>query len=252
MNISNLEIYVLAFVFYFVSCASFLLVFYQIRNILGLSVIVVVSCSWALFLAGACEFKQEHFVVSSIVEVLELGFLGVCNGFAYGVPFAVALECIPFVGRLSDVSRGMQFAEQSFGPLASRSSLLESFANLFLLVLIFSFEAYLQPLQSFLRHLISSPQSLTLSPSAFEQVYFLSSKAFQLGLFIALPVVLFLLLFDISIVFVARSFAKVNLNFELLGFKAMIGLLLAGIILANPSNLALEFYSEIGGYFGLK
>jgi flagellar biosynthesis protein FliR len=225
-----------AFLLHFLAWVTFFYCFRWIWKQVGISVLIVLSASLALVTNSLQTVSVADYSHSTL---LILGVWQVTKALSVGVPLALALECFPFAGRLSDISRGTQFAEQALGPIASRSSLLEGFCEMLVLTLIFplgGFEAVCGDLIKLF--VFESPVKMN-SPEFAIRV---SSESLQYGLFLAIPVVISSLCLDFCILSLSRHLPRVNISFECMGLRACLGLILFSLLFAAPPEYLRDFF----------
>jgi len=233
-----------AFFLHFIAWISFFFCFRWLWKILKMPVLVVLASTFSIVMCAQLYGQGSDISFDSDSALLLAAVMQIVKGLCFGVPFALALECLPFAGRLSDVSRGVQFAEQALGNLAARSSLLEGLAEMFILLLILPLGG-LELVQGELFEVFKVGYQANLDKRWFELCLQISASSFSVGFSLALPVVGVALLLDICIVSLSRSIGRVNLSFELMGLKACSGLLLVFVMInANPDYLV-EYFREV-------
>lgn len=161
------------------------------------------------------------------------------------LPVAFACEGLGATGRLTDIARGAQFAEQHL-PGMSQASILELFAKVLALFWLFyvDFEillaAWLTPVQTF-------PD--TSQAHLLELVSFFA-QSFYAGLYFAAPLLTVAFLVDTSGMLLSKVLPRLPVSFELLPLKLVAVLLCAALrCFAEPSalqDLRALSYTQIG------
>jgi len=202
--------------------------FRMLRGVIGAPVLATFAISLSLLSVdwssvtetGAVDLDTAQLLVASIRELL--------TGVAWGLPFALIVEAIPTAGRIADVSRGAQFAEQVSPGFGSADSVLESLGVYLALLVIFPLGGYhllLHPILTSapeLAGLLVESDSVLSGKQALTFIA-VSSKAITLGFALAAPVVVFSLLLDIAGALLSRSLSRVNVLFELMPMKMLLG-----------------------------
>lgn len=149
------------------------------------------------------------------------------------LPVAFACEGLGATGRLTDIARGAQFAEQHL-PGMSQASILELFAKVFALFWLFyvDFEillaAWLTPVQKF-------PEAV--QAHLLELVSFFA-QSFYAGLYFAAPLLAVAFLVDTSGMLLSKVLPRLPVSFELLPLKLVAVLLCVALrCFAEPSAL---------------
>lgn len=112
-----------------------------LRGVLGVSGVIVVSLSLSMWMYPLEILDQLHLPLHLPQKVHSLfPFLlrEVLIGLLIGLPCALLFEVVPFMGRLIDTFRGVQFAEQIAPEMGSRDSLLESYGGYFAIWFFFN------------------------------------------------------------------------------------------------------------------
>lgn len=240
LKLNEMKALFLSFFLHFIAWISFFFCFRWAWKILKMPVLVTLASAFSI----AMTSWESSVSYDSDAGLLLAAILQVVKGVCFGVPFALALECLPFAGRMSDVSRGVQFAEQALGNLAARSSLLEGLAEMFILLLILPLGG-LDLIQNDLFKVFAVDYLFDIDKRWFELCLLISSSSFSVGFSLALPVFGATLLLDICIVSLSRSIGRVNLSFELMGLKACCGLLLVFVLINTQPSYLVEYFSEV-------
>jgi flagellar biosynthesis protein FliR len=196
-----------------------------LRTHLKISGILALALSLSFFCLALIEPSQ----ISASWSKLELFFLALREswiGILQALPLALALESFALCGRMIDVSRGAQLAEQLFPGSLVRQSVCE---NAFLLagfVLVFASGGY----QFLILNLVNSLSVLELGNLKQAPVFDIlaiikvSSQAIEYGICLALPVVILCWLVDILGAVASRMFERLNLMLEITLIKLILGL----------------------------
>ena len=152
-------------------------------------------------------------------------------------PLAIALESFAIAGRVIDLARGAQFAEQVQPQSGARESLFEQLAVHGSLVFLFAscgstfFSLLVEPLAS----------SRISAARALETVEFFG-QALARGLCLAAPVLCISLLIDLAAAFGSRVLGRVNLLFEVLPAKLALGVLFVAWRALSAASAELGFW----------
>lgn len=231
-----LAILLTAFALLFARILGALIIFSSLRMYLTHTGLVVLSLAFAgvLFnfegaLAGTSPTGALAFTGAVMLELL-LGVL-------IGLPFAVLVYTFEMTARIVDVSRGAQFGEQLLPGFTDRTSPLEPLAVLLILSVTFSTELYQLPLYLIRESLTLSPPGMgslgTVSQWLLEstQLIRLSADVIAGALLIAAPVVIVLFVIDLVSSIATRQMGRVNVTFEILPLRLLVGLGVAALVL---------------------
>ncbi len=191
-----------------------------LRGLLGVSGVMVLSLAVSLWLYpvtildAESSLLQEMSLVSLIIKEVVLG-VGV------GLVCALFFEVLPFVGRLIDTFRGVQFAEQIAPELGPRDSLLESYGGYFTLWFFFAglYAREWVALLSLVEEtfpVIKVPESTALN--LFHHRSLLESFVgdfFTISLIVVMPLVLLSLSFELLLSVLQKLNTKFSLGVEL-------------------------------------
>ncbi|MDR2337766.1 MAG: flagellar biosynthetic protein FliR [Deltaproteobacteria bacterium] len=217
---------VVIFFLLFVRFFSALIIFSILRTYLKISGILALALGLSFFCLSLIDFSQVSSAGLSNPELVFLTLREIWIGILQALPLALALESFALTGRMVDVSRGAQLAEQLFPGSLVRMSVCE---NAFLLagfVLVFASGGY----QFLILNLIDSLTILELGnlkqAAVFDilQIIKTSSRAIEYGICLALPVVILCWLVDILGAVASRMFEKLNLMMEITLIKLILGL----------------------------
>ena len=173
-----------------------LVVFQQLRTylkmsgILGVSLVLTILCLPIL--------PQITLPSASVLDIIIVGMTEAWLGFLLALPFALALESLAVTGRVFDLSRGAQLAEQLFPGLQGRQSVFENALLLAGFAIIFEIGGY----QFFVTRLVESISlfevggqfGATLDVWGIIKV---SAVAISQGVLIVLPIMVVSFLLDI-------------------------------------------------------
>jgi len=107
-----------------------------LKGVLGVSGVLTLSVALSIWL-----YPQDVLLLPKpdqpSPDIIFLALREVAIGLLIGLPFALIFEILPFVGRMIDTFRGVQFAEQIAPEMGPRDSMLESYGGLFALWIFF-------------------------------------------------------------------------------------------------------------------
>ena len=232
--------FVLSFFLIFLRCIGMLAVFRLLNGYLRLGGVFLLA------LVIAVSFWRI-LPVASVKTVLPLGILQTALVFSrelilgaiLALPWVITLECWLMSARMVDVSRGAQFSEQVLGGDSNPSSLLESLCKLGSLALVFSTGAYRIPLlvleRSFDNAILSDlGESRFL---LFRELAFLFGYSLSAALLLAAPCLIVLWLIEVVAALGSKMLTRVNLSFELMPLRMLLGALIFGILLTYNAKI---------------
>ena len=221
-----------------------LIVFQQLRSylkisgILGLSFVLTVLC--------LPDLSQVVLPSLSTLEIIVIGMREAWLGVLLALPFALALESLAVSGRVFDLSRGAQLAEQLYPGLSGRQSVFENTLLLAGFAIIFESGGY----QFFITKLVEFT-SVFKTCGEFNvvlDVYGLikiSAAAIGQGVLIALPIMTVSFLLDIFGGAIGKVLEKANIVTEI----TLIKLLICLVLLLAVLEFSDEIYSKYGSVF---
>ena len=219
-----------------------LVVFQQLRTHLKISGIFGVS----LVLTILCFPGLPQITLPSgpILNVVIIGIREAWLGVLLALPFALALESLAVSGRVFDLSRGAQLAEQLYPGLPGRQSVFENALLLLGFAIIFESGAY----QFFITRLVESISVFAAGGEfgAMLDVWGIirvSAAAIGQGVIIALPIMTVSFLLDIFGGAMGKVLEKANIVTEITLVKLLVSLILLLIILEFSG----ELFSKYGG-----
>jgi flagellar biosynthesis protein FliR len=221
----------------FLRCFALLCIISPLRVLLGLPVLVPLAMALACPVYSAMDRTNLLGLgQSSMPMLMELAFLQVLHGCLLGLPSALALECLPMAGRLFDASRGAQFAEQVCPDSGESVSPLENLGVQ--LAMLFFFSAGGLHVLVYMLCLHDGPQAEAwLSRASSPDLNFLqlsrvtvfSGQLLEHALILGAAALIFCLLFDLVYAVICRSLGRLNVFFDALALKLVIGIALFGL-----------------------
>lgn len=186
--------------------------------------------------------------ISSLAALASLLVSKAVGGLLLGAPLAFSLESLAVCGRLMDLGRGESTGGQLNPALGVQTSTQEQLMRLLSACLIFSGGAY-QVLLEFSFKLGSVQLSAQwLGQSAALKNLIILSDALMLGIGLAAPVLLSSLVFDLGAGLISRVLGRLNLVFELLPLKLLVGLLLSSLIVGMAFEQPQAFLADFSAF----
>lgn len=215
-----------------------------VRVRVGLAVVLAAVLAPNLARGGSVALSPLLLVALLAKEVLAGAMLGVvCQFVFYGIQMA---------GVLIDTQRGMNqltyFAPQLSGP-ASVLGQLKLQAAIVVFLMSNGHLLYLRALDSSFRELnvLQFPRIAAGSTALMETAARLSANALLIGLQMAAPVLIALLMVDVAFGILGRIASQVNVHQESQPVKAMAGL---GVLLLASGFLMGRLEAHLGGMIG--
>ena len=182
------------------------------------------------------------------LAVFVMGEVAIGLLMAFGVFAAFAV--FSFGGRLLDMQMGFGVAA-AVDPASGAQSPLIGTAILSTAVLVFFLADYHH---AFLKAFIYSFQNLPLGGGLAgvggNAVIAQFGLMFTLGLILVAPVVVVLLLLDVSMALAARSMPQINMFMLSIPIKILVGLVLLAILASTFGEIFTQAYESIFGYWG--
>lgn len=242
-----LEFYALILLACFFRALGFFALASQLRKTVGNEVFL------GLLLTGT-------FILFLSAPMAEFGMAGptmrdVLFGFFQGVlvftPLLIAQEILAAGARQIDLYRGAQFSEQVSPLSGEQNSVLEGFAYLAAITSFFLLDLHFRAFEV-LSKFSAFPSSIgpELWKSFASQILGLiesSSLVFFYSLILAAPGLVACLLFDLAAGFFSKTVPGVNINFEAIALKLVIGLI--AIFLSIYTGLAGRVFDHIFSSF---
>ena len=233
-----------------------LAVFEPLRAFLGFSGIAIVSFSLvpvfvmpelSIVQVNSAELSQQWAGLETGKLVLSL-MQQILMGVLLAAPLAIAIESFPLVGRIADLLRGTQFAEQVAPNLGNRVSALESAGTLLGCYLALASGGYSVLITAIKLSLANRGIFRQVSEITFDGMEFvrLSADTLSLGIVIAAPLIVAAILFEFSLVVASRFQLRTNLSSDLSPLKLICGLLLLAFALSESSNGETLFRAAYG------
>ncbi len=222
---------------------SALCVLQGMRQFLGFALTAGVSFLLSL---GSLPISLNYLGPAGSSSVLLFwGCVEVLVGVCCALPLAIICEALGVAGRLIDVFRGAQFAEQQLPGMESRVSNFEQAGMLAFFVLFFSMHAY----QPFYAALCFLPQHVfrLLSDNSGLGVYarsflVLSNQVIAWGFCVAGAVILSSSCLDYAGAMLSRQLSQVPVSYEILPVKLILGIIAfsSGLAMYGPILSALS------------
>lgn len=225
---------------------SFLYVLAPIRNLVGASILPVLSLGFvfpAIDLAisthsGMLSGFSSGISIMPVSQCLVLALREMLIGAVLGVPIVLELELFPLTGRMIDALRGAQYAEQVLPGAGERGSVLEQLGAMLAVTLFFRLGWYQAPLRSLLESfevvpITSFDWGVVVGTERAEVLPFISrslgllGKVFFHALAYSWPTLSFVLLMDVGAGVMSRLASRLNYVVEIVPIKTCIPLALA-------------------------
>lgn len=229
-----------------------------LKGVIGTSGCLALSFVLSLYVYPAEIYVGilDRPVFSIIVELLIGLFLGFSLSFLF--------EFVPYIGRLVDTFRGVQFQEQVAPELGVRDSRLEIYAGFFTVWIFFNHRVFSKFMEIYLNF------TEKLGVGGFNGLSFLDisvllndkrgalietlSNVFYSSLFIVGPLIIFSLIIELGLSILLKFNSKFHLGSDLNIIRAFAGLVAVPLMLSYSSNLefALAKLLIVGkGYFAI-
>ena len=204
----------IAYLAVFLRISVFMHLIPQIANSISQPIRIVVASSLAL---PALMFDTEDYS-TPIIFLSE-----VIYGASLALPIALLFYLLPYAGRLIDTYRGAQFGELVLPGSGDKVTMLENIAGL---ISIFIFLSPVVSSQIFPR--LVSPLVVQNIDSGewISGIVYLFGDVLVLGFCLAAPIGISCFILDMAAAIVSKSAKRVNLVFELLSAKLLLGLLI--------------------------
>ena len=215
-----------------------LVVFQQLRVHLKMSGILGISLGLTMLCAS--NMSQIALPSLSVLEALAMGLREAWLGVLLALPLALGLESLAVSGRVLDLSRGAQLAEQLYPGLSGRQSVFENTLLLAGFAIILESGGY----QFFITRLVTSGFVLEVGTS-FDVYGFIkiSATAIKQGVLIVLPIMVVSFLLDIFGGAIGKVLEKANIVTEITLIKLLVSLSLLLVILSYGD----ELFDKYGG-----
>jgi flagellar biosynthesis protein FliR len=217
---------VVIFFLIFVRFFSALVLFSILRTFLKISGIVALALVLSFFALSFIDWGELSAAKLSHLEIFFLALREIWIGVLQALPLALVLESFALTGRMVDVSRGAQLAEQLFPGSVVRMSVCENAFWLAGFTVFFAGGWY----QLFMVNIVDSFSVLQLGNLQQEVVFDIvqiiktSGLAIQNGILLSLPVVILCWLVDIFGTVAGRMFERLNITIEITMVKLVLGL----------------------------
>lgn len=216
----------LGFLMVLLRCFAMLCVIAPLRIVLGLPILAVVSMAIACPVYAAVERSLVlGLEQASGAALLAIAALQIFQGALAGIPCALVFECLPMMGRLFDASRGAQFAEQVCPDSGESVSPLENLGQQLGVLFFFSIGG-LPMLAAIVRvNLDCAKRAERWTALDAGHVLEMSGRIIEQSLLLGGSVLIVCLLFDFVYAVVCRSLGRLNLFFDALAVKLILGIL---------------------------
>ena len=197
----------------------------------------------ALALAGSIAHANSRTLVPLPEELLggiAAAATETVRGVLLAAPLGIALEMLPTAGRIADVCRGNQMAEQLLPDLSERVSPLELLTAMMACLFCFQTGAAHTLFASLMAEPIAAADLFAAayqgsSLIALETLLRLSALTIQSGLFIAAPVLAACALLDVLAVGIGRLIPRVAVTSELAALRLVLGILVFAVCAGGGS-----------------
>ena len=209
----------------------------------GILILSLVFAAYTMHMYMTSEFLIEY----SSYKLVTFFILEITFGFLLAVPVVLGMYFYELLGRLVDTSRGAQFGDQMLPGTSASVSPLEHLGVFFIPVLLFCFNGFklLLPLIAKPSVLQSPNLTIGMNVDAHSYISLVGSSLYYAVLFV-LPVILFCLMYDLVCAFCSKYLGKVNLIFECMPGKLLLGLVIfVCIIMLQFEELAIYLSSII-------
>jgi flagellar biosynthetic protein FliR len=234
------------YLFYFIRTFAFLFTFQQLREYLKLIGVVLLSLALSV-----CFFLPKYSVVETSQMVTQPQFVSgmimeCALGFLYALPLAFSLETLLISTRLMEVSRGAHLGEQFVPESGQHRTSIESIVNLFIafsLVSFTSMHVVLTALYSIPE--VSKLEVINSKGLMYSALLLFVGKVYVQAVILALPVMLLNLSIDVVVLLLSRFIGRVNLAFEMLPLKLVVGLTVLVFLVPYLGDSVSEFYLSV-------
>jgi type III secretory pathway component EscT len=161
-------------------------------------------------------------IVSGLGEIL--------LGFAMSIPFSIVIASIGSTGRIVDLLRGNQIAEQLVPGFEERASALEKLLSLALFAGLFSSGLWKIPLNVFYKSFSIPPGAVFDNFVHPERIIEFTQLCLRECLWFIAPAVALLFACDMISLGLTRAAPKLNIQAELTGAKLILGLLFLSLL----------------------
>lgn len=229
---TSIESPIIALFLLFIRHSLIIVCIRPLRGIIGLSGVFVFSLILSIWI-----FPEEVFLPEiSLIIKSDLGLKiikEIILGLTLGMLLSLIFEIIPFIGRLIDTFRGVQFAEQVAPELGTRDSLLESYGG-YLVIWFFFSGVYIKewiwllvkiessyPLYTVFNHDLKLSSGVLFKDRVMIESFV--GEFFTSTLLILVPLILLSLGFELVLSILQKLNSKFNIGFELCLLRAGMG-----------------------------
>jgi flagellar biosynthesis protein FliR len=218
-----------------------------LRGVLGVSGVMVLSTVLSFWLYPE-DILHKPIEDSLSRPLPALVFKEAVLGLCIGMPCALVFEAVPFIGRLIDTFRGVQFAEQIAPELGPRDSMLESYGAYLALwfffegmyakkwiALLISIESTFPVMGSF-----QDPDSKFLFHRDALETFL--GDFFVISLLVIIPLVLISLSFELVLSVLQKLSSKFSLGVELSMLRAGLGVFFLMYVLYSGIQLPYQLH----------
>lgn len=256
--------YVLKLFYCFIFCSVFFFVIFMVvpalRARVGTLILSILSLSLSLYFTSRVSgfLRYIHFSKSNLLVVfLLLMFFAIL----FASLLTILSEQFSMLGRLSDVFRGVQIAQQQMSEGAPQGSVLEAFGFVVFGFAFFATGFYQIVLKQFLDflnwlilafeegNLITNLKYSIFEPESLKKIFIFISNyagfAIKAVLISSAPVLATVIVLDLSSTLISKLTPRFNSFFEFLPIKAFLGFLAFAFSGAFFSTLYLDEFSNV-------
>ncbi len=241
--------HVTGFLLEFLKCYGTFIIIRPIRVYLRQTGTVILAMSVASLVYAAWLPKYCPTIETSGLGNFALAaFQQLVIGCLIGFPFALAVETLPMIGRLADVIRGSQYADQVAPGAEPRTSLFEGVGLYLSAMLLFLGGGY----QVLIGGLFASSGRLSdrkwefsaLLNLSWERVFHFAGEIFELVILSVAPLIVLVLLVEFGLLAYSRALQRVQVSTELNVVKLLAGVAIAVGIFAHSPRLLGDLFER--------
>lgn len=227
----------------------------SVKGVIGISGCMTLSLALSVF--SFPEYVNRSILDRPIFSI----FVEILLGLTLGLSLSFLFEFIPFLGRLIDTFRGVQFQEQVAPELGARDSRLEIFAGFVVVAYFFQPKFFLSFIELYLRI------TEKVGVGGFDgfdyidtQLYFSDKRGalveclstlFHSSLAVIIPLIAFSIIIELGFSIVLKFNSKLHLGTDLTLIRAFAGLAIVPLLVSSSDTLpaAILHLLEIGKGF---
>jgi len=244
---NKIEVIFYLFLLYFIRYSVFFGSIKILRGLLGSTGVIVLSFTCSFYFM---DFNLKQTEINEFYNNFSVNFiLQIVLGAIFGIIASLIFEVIPFTGRLIDIFRGNQFAEQFAPELGARESQLEMYGGFFVVCLFFQEEYFFKVLDIIYKyHIVNvNPFNVLSKFTNLEFIFKVSKDFFELSILLVLPLILISFSLEIALSVLQKLNSKFQTGVELSLLKSGLGVLFLFFILVQNEEISFkinDFYNR--------